>query len=304
MTRGLALTLCALLAACAPQRAPVPVQPVIDVHLHALETDADWASDPPAWFPKDLAPATTDAMEQELTLEALRRHHVEKAVLSGHGNLPAAWKAADPARFVLSKFLWDPQVDKDSLAELEAGIRSGQFAAIGEVCAQYQGKTPDELEPLFALAERLDVPVSVHMGLGPREGAAGPEYKMANGRPLLFEGVLARHPKLRLQVMHAGWPFLDEMVALLWLYPEVYVDVAVIDWYIPREEFHAYLKRLVEAGFGKRIMYGSDQMYFPGAIDRSIAAIESADFLSTDQKRDILHDNAARFYRLEPRTPG
>ena len=61
------------------------------------------------------------------------------------------------------------------------------------------------------------------------------------------------------------------------------------------------LRRLVEAGYGRRIMFGSDQMVWPGAIAAAIDAITSADFLMPSQKRDILHDNAARFLRLEQR---
>jgi uncharacterized protein len=53
----------------------------------------------------------------------------------------------------------------------------------------------------------------------------------------------------------------------------------------------------VEAGFGKRVMLGSDQMVWPGVIERSIAVIEKAPFLSEEQKRDILHYNASRFLR-------
>lgn len=106
-----------------------------------------------------------------------------------------------------------------------------------------------------------------------------------------------RHPKLRLYVMHAGWPMSDQMVALLYAHPQAYVDVAVIDWAIPRKEFHQYLRRLVEAGFDKRIMFGSDQMVWPGAIDIAIEGIRSADFLSEEQKRDIFFSNAARFLR-------
>jgi predicted TIM-barrel fold metal-dependent hydrolase len=52
------------------------------------------------------------------------------------------------------------------------------------------------------------------------------------------------------------------------------------------------------AGFGKRVMFGSDQMVWPGTIERSIAIVEEAPFLSREQKRDILYENAARFLRL------
>ncbi|HEY8152058.1 MAG TPA: hypothetical protein VIK51_24350 [Vicinamibacteria bacterium] len=38
------------------------------------------------------------------------------------------------------------------------------------------------------------------------------------------------------------------------------MDVGMIDWTKPRKEFDRYLRGLVEAGYGKRIMFGSDQM--------------------------------------------
>ena len=54
----------------------------------------------------------------------------------------------------------------------------------------------------------------------------------------------------------------------------------------------------VDAGFGKQIMFGSDQMLWPDVIGQAIEAIETADFLTEEQKRDIFYNNAARFLRL------
>ncbi len=54
----------------------------------------------------------------------------------------------------------------------------------------------------------------------------------------------------------------------------------------------------MESGFGKCVMFGSDQMFWPGVIERAIAVIEDAPFLSKEQKCDILYNNAARFLRL------
>jgi len=102
--------------------------------------------------------------------------------------------------------------------------------------------------------------------------------------------------------MHAGWPFLEEMIALLYAHPSVHVDVGVLDWTQPREEFHRYLRRLVEAGYGKRIMFGSDQMVWPEAIEMAVATIQSAEYLTPEQRSDIFYHNAARFLRLEPAT--
>jgi predicted TIM-barrel fold metal-dependent hydrolase len=87
---------------------------------------------------------------------------------------------------------------------------------------------------------------------------------------LLLEEALVRHPKLRIYIMHAGWPMIDDLIALLWEYSQVYVDVGTICYAIPRPEFYLYLKRIVEAGFGKRVMYGSDQMNRPCAIEAGI----------------------------------
>jgi predicted TIM-barrel fold metal-dependent hydrolase len=100
--------------------------------------------------------------------------------------------------------------------------------------------------------------------------------------------------------MHAGWPMLDDMLTVLYTYPQLYVDVAAICYMIPEKEFYYYLERLVNAGFGKRIMFGSDNMFWPGAIEAGIRTIDQAAFLTKDQKRDILFNNAARFLRLTP----
>jgi len=87
---------------------------------------------------------------------------------------------------------------------------------------------------------------------------------------------------------------------VLWAHPQTHVDVGVISWVLPRKEFHRYLQRIVEAGFVKRVMFGSDQMNWPGVIEPAIETIESAPFLSEKEKREILFENAARFLRLTP----
>jgi len=46
-------------------------------------------------------------------------------------------------------------------------------------------------------------------------------------------------------------------------------------------------------------MFGSDQMIWPEAIEMAIAGIESARFLTSEQKRDIFYNNAVRFLRLK-----
>jgi predicted TIM-barrel fold metal-dependent hydrolase len=168
---------------------------------------------------------------------------------------------------------------------------------------QYRGLSPDDekYEPYFALAEELDIPVAIHMGEGPPGGVhtiGPPTYRVKLGSPLLLEEVLVRHPKLRVYVMHYGSPLVDEMIAMLFSHSNLYVDIACNNWAFPRKQFYEHLRKMVDAGFEKRIMFGSDQMIWPGTIDKAIESVERAPFLSRSQKRDILYNNAARFLRL------
>ncbi len=55
---------------------------------------------------------------------------------------------------------------------------------------------------------------------------------------------------------------------------------------------------MIDAGFAQRIMWGSDQMVWPQAITVALQTITDAPFLTAQQKRDILYNNAARFLRL------
>ena len=191
--------------------------------------------------------------------------------------------------------------DSEALRPL---IRSGKIEVIGEIQNQQLGLRADDpaLDPMWRLAEENDVPVGIHMGgaialIGKDIRSA---FRAELTSPFQLEGVLKRHPKLRIYVMHAAMPLTDEMTLMLFTYPSLYVDISANDWNMPRAQFYDHLKRLVDAGFSKRIMFGSDQTIFPQAIGLAIKTIEDAPFLTAEQKRDIFYSNAARFLRLSP----
>jgi len=298
----------ALLAAAAvvlPPQCLGVTEPVIDVHAHAYAIDPRWearAPNPATGVPLS---AIGEVALREATKAEYLKNGVIRAIVDDDG-APGSDReagrrsvAADPERMRLGI-----DVSNNLGPELYARIRklqaAGELAAIAEVGTQYLGIGADDprMEPLWALAEELDLPVGIHMGLGwPGVNADMPLMRMRLGDPLLLEDVLVRHPKLRVYVMHAGWPHLDSMLAMLHSFPQLYIDVAVLDWAIAEPEFHTYLKRIVEAGFGDRVMYGSDQMVWPDAVSLSIGRIDRARYLTSEQKRDILFNNAVRFFR-------
>ena len=79
----------------------------------------------------------------------------------------------------------------------------------------------------------------------------------------------------------------------------MYVDVAGLIWSYPIKEVNGYIQRIVDAGFEDRVMFGTDQLLWPKLMATSISVIQNADYLTPQQKRDILYNNAARFLRLD-----
>ena len=122
-----------------------------------------------------------------------------------------------------------------------------------------------------------------------------PKFRGSMGDPLLLEDLLARHPKLRVQVMHAGYPMIDNMLTLLQANSHVYVDLAGLIWSYPIKEVNRYIERLVDAGF--RIASCSAPTSWlaeaDGLFDQHHPERRLPD---AEQKRDILYNNAARSF--------
>jgi uncharacterized protein len=243
------------------------------------------------------SPADDDEVMRK-SLEIMERRNVIGVT---SGPQLARWMEAAPDRIIPSmSFSGGPDAPSpDAVREV---FEEGKFMVFGEVTAQYGGMAPDDpsLDPYWKLLEELDAPVGIHIGTGP---VGAPHlgfgrYRARLHSPLLLEETLVRRPNLRAYIMHAGWPMLDDLLAVLWTHPHVYVELGVINWALPRAEFHRYLRRIVEAGFGKRVLFGSDQMVWPDALEIAIESVESAGFLTPEQKRDIFYNNAARFLRL------
>ena len=310
-----------------PLQAQTPPPPIIDMHLHALEPDEQgpppmgmctgYADGFPVMVPGRTWPevfmerfkkppcaqpiwSPTTARELlDRTIAVMRRRNVYGVT---SGSQTAQWQQAFPDRIIPSLEFELGAPKTLSPEAVGAALSSGRYRAFGEVSNQYQGVDPSDpaFDPYLAIVEELDVPMSIHVGTGP-PGAVYlgyPKYRARLHSPLTIEEALVKHPRLRVSLMHAGWPMLDDLLAVLWAHPQVHVDVGIISYALPRAGFHDYLRRIVDAGFGKRVMFGSDQMVWPEALEAAIESIEQATFLSPEQKRDIFYNNAARFLKL------
>lgn len=277
--------------------------PVIDVHLHAYPGALPGAE--PSWAAeraRGLGGETDGRAHLQATLAVLDEYNVALAVVSGPESALRMWRGEAPDRFVGGAFLGEAGLPEHSVGELRALVEEGVVGVLGELGLQYSGIAPDDprLREYYAAAEELGIPVALHTGLGPPGGphTFAPEFRTTLGRPSLMEPVLVRHPNLKVYLMHAGWPYISETIAMMYIYPELYADVGVLAWALPEVAFHSALRELVEAGFGDRLLFGTDQMMWPGAIGLAIETVEGVPFLSEEQKRNILYNNAARFLDL------
>lgn len=273
--------------------------PIFDVHIHTTPPKG-WAGRPNPVT--GMAAPSTAAEHRAAVLAAMKQFNVVRAVLHGPADTLQPWVDAAPGMFLPSPMLYEPPGDPIPTPEfLREGIRQGRYAGIGEIIAQYAGVSLDDpqLEPYWRLAEELDVPVAVHTG----RSFSGivyqgyPKFRLRYGNPLSLEDALAAHARLRLYIMHAGEPWRQDTLAMMSMYPQLYMDVGAIVWLMPRPAFHGLMRELVGHGLGKRIMFGTDEMAWPDAIRLAVENVDSADFLTPEQKADIFYNNAQTFFR-------
>lgn len=316
----LIIVIITLFITCIHAQKPLPI---IDMHMHANRADfagpvpmttcihnAEWpAANTGAAWPDSLMKATknckhpivsetTDENVMHKALAIMRRRNIYGVV---SGRLTEKWKAAEPDR-IISSLIYRADGKDPSIDSTRSLFKEGRFSVFGEIEAQYKGLRADDttLAAYWALAEELNIPVGIHIGPAPI-GAPYLGWNRIRGRlhsPLQLEEILIRHPRLRVYIMHAAWPMIDELLSLLWSHPQVHVDISGIITDLYQPAFYSYLKQIVDAGFGNRVMFGSDQMIWPQLIEEALSTIESAPFLTKAQKRDILYNNAARFLNL------
>ncbi|WP_282590677.1 amidohydrolase family protein [Gaoshiqia sediminis] len=302
--------------------APAKPLPIIDVHVHTMKVNPAWSSPMCPWFLSDmpgadpnepapffmnldcsdpLQPARSDEEMQAAVLETMERLNMTIVAFSDAEILHRWYNAAPKGRIIPG--IGISNANEMSVEAFRDSLSNGFYKVMGECAPQYQGISPSDLslDEYFGIAEELGIPVGIHLGTG-GNGMANltqPKYRASLGNPFILEDLLARHPNLKVWIMHAGYPMIDELIALMGANAYVYCDISGFIWSYPLDEIHAYIKRIVQAGFGKRIMYGTDFMMWPKLFETSIGVIENAQYLSFNQKRDILFNNAVRFFRLD-----
>ncbi len=267
---------------------------VIDTHLHG------WTND--NYQQRGPGSPATGTEHMQATIAAMNENDVRFAVVSGNMDTLAMWTAAD------ERFIPGYQITGSNIItpeEFETHVEAGRIRVMGEFAPVFVGKEPGDptYAPYLEVAERHGIPLAIHAGGLPPMApmTCCPEARISLTNPLLIEDVLVRYPKLKVYLQHGGETYYREALSLMRVYRHVYADLGAILWVEPLAQENAaeFLRRAKTAGVLDRVMFGSDQMNFPWAIGKSIEYFESLPFLTEEEKKMVLYDNALRFFGLE-----
>ena len=268
--------------------------PIIDMHLHDYTEQTYYVAPAPDGT---MSPATLDEFHEEVE-RLQKQYNVVKAVVSTIGGEN---RLDDEGVLIPGYDTTEPPTDTTAFKLL---IESGKLKVFGEIGAVYGGYTlsDPEFEPYLDICERYGIPVAVHTGGGPPGTAhrCCPNFRIRLSDPYLIEDALVKHPDLKVYMMHAGEVFYEHALRMMTQYPTLYADLGVILWVEEQTLDYAedFLRKAKKYGLIDRVMYGSDQMVWPHAIEKSIKQLDSYDFLSAEDKRKIFYNNAARILEL------
>lgn len=262
----------------------------------------EWAS---AFWTKKIGreAAIGAGVSHEQMLEAMDRAGIERAFLiatkTGRLGLPGSWhlpyemvaKAVRqyPKRFSGLAGL-DPTEGMRGVRELERAVQELGFIG-AHMYPHWFELAPDHARwyPFYAKCVELDVPVQMQVG---QSLIYTPEQRLRSvGRPIALDPVACDFPELKLVGIHVGIPWAEEMIAMAWKHPNVFIGS---DAHSPKYWPAAFTHYVNTYGQDK-VIFGTDYPVLD--FQRTRDEIEALG-LREEAKKKLLRDNALRIYKL------
>jgi predicted TIM-barrel fold metal-dependent hydrolase len=131
----------------------------------------------------------------------------------------------------------------------------------------------------------LDVPVVMQVG----HSAEFMPSELA--RPMYIDDIALYFPELRIVGAHTGWPWLEEMIAMAWKHPNVYLGTSA---HAPKYWDKSMIAFLNTRGKGK-VLWATD---WPVLLHKeSLEQVEELN-LREDAKVQLLREAAIRVFKL------
>ncbi len=129
--------------------------------------------------------------------------------------------SADPERLIAFAGA-DPYRGMDAVRDLERAVKDHGMRGLN-IGQFWQELFPDDRRyyPLYAKCVELDIPVILH-------GSQNMSLEVSSevSHPRYIERVATDFPELTVVATHGGWPWVNELVAVAYRRPNVYIDLA------------------------------------------------------------------------------
>lgn len=184
----------------------------------------------------------------------------------------------------------DPYEGMEGVRQLERAVRQDGF--IGAHCYPHWFDLPPDhakFYPFYAKCVELDVPFQTQVG---QSMIYAPEHRTrSTGRPISLDAVACDFPELRLIGIHVGIPWTDEMIAMAWKHPNVFIGS---DAHSPKYWPDAFVHFINSFGQDK-VIFGTD---FPIlSFKRTVGEIAELNF-KPQVLAKLMRGNAERIYKL------
>ena len=179
----------------------------------------------------------------------------------------------------------NPWKRMDGVRELEKAVKEHGFIGAHSHVYPYGPFNDKMWYPFYTKCVELNIPLISQIG------HSGEVMPNANGRPYLIDDVAIDFPELKIIAAHTGWPWVEELIALAWKHPNVYIATTA---HLPRY-WDPSLVRFINSRGQDKVVWGTD---FPVTTPQdSLKQIEELG-LKERPKAKLLRENIMRIYQL------
>jgi hypothetical protein len=181
----------------------------------------------------------------------------------------------------------NPHRGMKGVRELEEAVTQRGFVG-GHVHAYGYGLPLNAREwfPFYAKCAELGVPVMMQVG------HSAELMPSAVGRPILVDDIALYFPELKIVCTHTGWPWVEELIALAWKHPNVYIATTA---HAPRY-WDEKLVRFADSRGKDKVLFGTN---WPVVThDRALKEIPQLGFRE-ESLRKLMRENALAVFGLD-----
>lgn len=185
----------------------------------------------------------------------------------------------------------DPTEGMKGVRDLERAVKDHGFIG-AHFYPHWFELAPDHAKwyPFYAKCVELDIPIQLQVG---QSMIYDPSHRLRSvGRPISLDSVACDFPELKLIGIHVGIPWTEEMIAMSWKHPNVYIGC---DAHSPKYWPSSFIHYINTYGQDK-VIFGTD---FPILdFNKTIEQIDDLN-LRPVAKQKLMRNNAIKIYKLK-----